>query len=198
MNTEGQPDFNKKIEELTNQYYSHNKKNVFFKSSQKMDCAAQVTNQIGIDELIQKTIYLIPNTNCVFMDYTVFKTYATPENYQKIVGYILSLFDYCIENYEYYDAYVNLDTFTISAAERYKSIINLFLNTCMTSECQYSIKLRNMYICNTPNTFKNISNVLMPFIDQTVKQKILLSDKKHSVELLNNLLSKKGGVRGEP
>jgi len=188
MNTECESEFNKKIEELKNQYYSTNKKNVFFKTNQKMECAAQVTNQIGIDELIQKTIYLIPNTNSVYLDYTVFKTYATPENYQKIVGYILSLFDYCIENYEYYDAYVNLDTFTISAAERYKSIINLFLNKCMTSECQYSIKLRNMYICNTPNTFQNISNVLMPFIDPTVKQKILLSDKKQSVELLKNLM----------
>jgi hypothetical protein len=196
MNTNCESEFTKKIEELTNQYYSDNKKNTFFKSNQKMECAATITNQIGIDELIQRTIYLIPNTNSVFMDYTMFKTYATPENYNKIIGYILSLFDYCIKNYEYYDAYVNLDSFTISAAERYKSIIGLFLNKCMTSDCQYSIKLKNMFICNTPNTFNNISKVLMPFIDPVVKEKIIVYDKKCSAELLNNLLSKREGSEG--
>jgi hypothetical protein len=82
------PDFSKRINELTSQYYSDNKKNMFFKSNQKMECASVVSNQIGINELIQNTIFLIPDTNSVFMDYTVFKTYATPDNYPKIVNYI--------------------------------------------------------------------------------------------------------------
>jgi len=187
MNPICESEFSKKIEELTNQYYSDNKKNLFFKSGQKLECAATITNQIGIDELIQKTIYVIPNTNCVFMDYNIFKTYATPENYSKIVNYILSLFDYCIHNYGEYYAHVNLDTFTISGAERYKSIIECFLLNCMSSECQYSLRLKNMYIYNTPNTFQNISKLLMPFVDQLVKKKIIMYDKKCSVELLNNL-----------
>jgi len=190
MNTEGQIDFNKRIEELTNQYYSDNKKNTFFKSSQKIECATTITNQIGIDELIQKTIYVIPNTNCVFMDYTVFKTYATPDNYNKIVGYILSLFDYCIAKYGEYYAHVNLDSFTISAAERYKNLIECFLTNCMSSESQYSFKLKHMLIYNTPNTFNNISKLLMPFIDPLVRQKIMFYDKKCSGELITRLLSK--------
>ena len=190
MNTEGQIDFNKRIEELTNQYYSDNKKNTFFKSSQKMECATTVTNEIGIDALIQKTIYIIPNTNCVFMDYTIFKTYATPDNYNKIVGYILSLFDYCIANYGEYYAHVNLDSFTISAAERYKNLIECFLTNCMSSESQYSFKLKHMLIYNTPNTFNNISKLLMPFIDPLVRQKIMFYDKKCSGELITKLLSK--------
>ena len=184
----------KRIAELTNQYYSDNKKNVFFKSNQKLDCATQVTNQIGINELIQKTIYLIPNTNLVFMDYTVFKTYATPENYSKIVSYILSLFDYCISNYGDFCAHVNLDSFTISAAERYKNIIECFLTNCMSSESQYSLRLKTMHIYNTPTTFQNISKLLMPFIDQLVKHKIIFYDKKTSGDLIDNLLYKKGGV----
>jgi hypothetical protein len=190
MNTEGQIDFNKRIEELTNQYYSDNKKNTFFKSSQKMECATTVTNEIGIDALIQKTIYIIPNTNCVFMDYTIFKTYATPDNYNKIVGYILSLFDYCIAKYGEYYAHVNLDSFTISAAERYKNLIECFLTNCMSSESQYSFKLKHMLIYNTPNTFNNISKLLMPFIDPLVRQKIMFYDKKCSGELITRLLSK--------
>jgi hypothetical protein len=181
------PDFSKRINELTSQYYSDNKKNMFFKSNQKMECASVVSNQIGIDELIQNTIFLIPDTNSVFMDYTVFKTYATPDNYPKIVNYILTLFDYCITNYGNYNAHVNLDTFTISAADRYKDAINLFFINCMSSNSQYSAKLKNMFIYNTPNTFQNISKLLMPFIDPLVKQKIVLYDKKCSGDLLDTL-----------
>jgi hypothetical protein len=55
-----------------------------------------------------------------------------------------------------------------------------------------------MYIYNTPNTFNNISKLLMPFVDPIVKQKIVMYDKKCSGELLINLLSKKEGVRGSP
>jgi len=185
--------FNKKISELTNSYYSENKKNLFFKSSQKMDCASNVTNQIGIDNLIQNSVYIIPNTNFVFMDYTVFKTYATPENYSKIVNYILTLFDYCINTFGEYTTYVNLDTFTISAAQRYKSVIELFLNTCMSSNTEYSIRITKMFICNTPNTFHNISNILNPFIDQNVKSKIVLIDKTSSKDVLNSLFCQKDG-----
>jgi hypothetical protein len=188
MNTNSElENFNKRISELTNQYYSDNKKNMFFKSSQKMDCAAAVTNQIGIDELIQKTVYIIPNTNSVFMDYIVFKTYATPENYNKIVNFILTLFDYCITTYGDYIVYVNLESFTVSAAQRYKNVIDLFLRNCMASNTQYSIKIKNMIICNTPNTFQNIAKFLTPFIDPIVKTKIVLCDKEESKEVFKNI-----------
>ena len=188
MNTNSElENFNKRIAELTNQYYSDNKKNTFFKTAQKMDCAATVTNQIGIDELIQKTVYIIPNTNSVFMDYIVFKTYATPENYNKIVNFILTLFDYCITTFGDYIVYVNLESFTVSAAQRYKNVIDLFLRNCMASNTQYSIKIKNMIICNTPNTFQNISKFLTPFIDPNVKTKIVLCDKEESKEVFNKI-----------
>jgi hypothetical protein len=186
MNTDSKL-FQKKIEELTNQYYTDNKKNLLIRSIQKMDCASQVTNQIGIDELIHKTIYLVPNTNNIFIDYTIFKTYAIPENYSKIVEYILKLFDYCIDNYGEYNSHVNLDTFTISAAERYKSIIECFLTHCISSNSEYSLKLKCLYIYNTPNTFQNISKILMKFIDPIVKKKFIFYDKKTSGDILRKL-----------
>jgi hypothetical protein len=180
MNTEGQIDFNKRIEELTNQYYSDNKKNTFFKSSQKMECATTVTNEIGIDALIQKTIYIIPNTNCVFMDYTVFKTYATPDNYNKIVGYILSLFDYCIANYGEYYAHVNLDSFTISSLERYKSIINIFIDNCLKKNSGYTFIINKINILNTPKSFDSIINSVKHFFNKDVYQKIVVCNEEDS------------------
>ena len=59
-------------------YYTDNKKNVVFnKSSQKYDLAEKVCSEYGFETLIQRTIYIIPNTNKVFMDYLVLRTRQT-------------------------------------------------------------------------------------------------------------------------
>jgi hypothetical protein len=181
-------DFSKKIKQLTDQYYTDNKKNTFFKTKQKMDCASTVANLIGIDELIRQTVFVIPNTNRVFLNYPLFKTYATPDNYLQIVQYILVQFDYCIQQYGNYSTHVNLDTFTISAAERYKHVVELFLQHCMVNNNDFSSRLTNMYIYYTPATFQNISKVLSAFIHPIVKEKIVLYDKKESPALMENIL----------
>jgi len=187
MNTSN--DFNEKINNLTNQFYSEHKKKTLFKSTQKFDCATSITNSIGIDELIKRTIFIMPNTKSVFLDYTIFKTYATPDNYHQIINHILSLFKICIQNYGTYECHVNLDSFTITAAQRYKDIINLFLDNCMTpnTECEYSVLITTMYIYNTPITFQNISKILMPLIDPIVKKKIVFYDKANSQKPLSEL-----------
>jgi hypothetical protein len=190
MNTESQPDFSQKISELTNQYYSDNRKNTFFKTKQKMDCAATIAAAIGIDDLIAQTVFVIPNTNRVFLNYPLFKTFATPETYARIVSFILVCFEYCIEHYGNYSTHVNLDTFTISAAERYKSVVELFLQNCMNSNNDFSSRLTNMHIYYTPATFQNISKLLSAFIHPLVKEKIVLYDKKESPALMDAALLK--------
>ena len=60
---------------IQNQYYSKNTKNRIFKKDQKIDCAQYVTQHISLDELIENTLYYVPNTNILIYDYTVYKTY---------------------------------------------------------------------------------------------------------------------------
>jgi hypothetical protein len=184
-------DFMAKINQLTTQYYSDNKKNLFYKNAQKQECANTITNTIGIEELMHKTCFIINDTNCVFIDYVIFKTFAVPENYEQLVEYILSLFNYCIQRYGVYEAHINLNSFTISAAERYKTIISLFINKCMVdnNSC-YSEKITKMGIYNTPNTFNSISKILLPLVDNNVKQKIVLYDKNNSNDILRELFSR--------
>lgn len=187
MNPSKSVEFMDKINDLKNQYYSDNKKNVFFKSTQKSECANIITSNIGLDELIYQTCYILKDTNKVFLDYVVFKSYAVPENYDRIVEYILSLFDYCIEHYNGYETHLNLNSFTLSAAERYKNIINIFLQKCMVTNSDYSDKIIKFYIYNTPATFSSISKILMPLVDPIVKKKIVLYDKNDSSGLLKTL-----------
>jgi len=179
--------FSDKIARLTNQYYSENKKKTFFKNDQKKNFASSITNSIGFDELISNTFYIIPNTQSIFIDYTVFKLYTIPEYYNEVVIYISSLIDQCICKYGNFNVHINIDTFTMSAAERYKHVISIFLNKCISTNSGYCLKLHKMFIYNTPNTFQTISKMLMPLIDNEVKSKIVLYDKNDSEEFLKIL-----------
>ena len=140
-----------KVNELKNTYYSDNGKNVLFKNKQKFECANNIINSIGIDDLIRKTIYIIQDTNNVYIDYTLFKLFATPEQYNRIVDYAISAINFSINKYGSYEVHINLDTFTVSAAERYKHIIIIFLNSCrdrsLYSGC-FSLNRANVFLTN--------------------------------------------------
>jgi hypothetical protein len=172
-------DFLDKINELTNKFYVEKGKNTIFKKKQKFDCATTIVDTLGFDNLLNKTIYIITDTNRVFIDYTLFKLYATPENYNKITDHAIFLINYCVEKYGNYETYINLDTFTVSSAERYKQIIQIFINKCIVSNSEYSTKLVKLCIYNTPKTFNIISNILLPLFDPAIKNKIVLFDKEN-------------------
>jgi 5'-3' exonuclease len=76
------------LEQYKNEYYSENTKNRIFKSKQKIDCAVKIAAQVSMDDLLSKSMYIIPNTKKVFIDYSIFKLYAHPGIYDKIINYI--------------------------------------------------------------------------------------------------------------
>jgi len=149
------------LEQYKNEYYNENSKNVVFKTKQKMDCAAKIAAQVSLEDLLSKTMYIIPNTNKVFIDYTVFKIYAHPGIYDKIINYIQGLFNICIVNYDGFEAHVDLKSFTVSAAHRYKDIIDVFYQTALRNGTVYYKKLDVMYIYNTPTTITDIAKIFL-------------------------------------
>jgi hypothetical protein len=183
-------DFLNKIQELQNNFYSTNQKNMLFKAKQKEECASIISNQLSLEDLLHNTFFIIPNTNKIFIDYLVFKTFIHPSNYNIALNHIISLTTYCINKYNEYEVHINLNTFTISAAQRYKDVVKLYTDYCLSSDTQFSNTLTGMFIYNTPNVMDNIITILGPFIDNTVKRKIHLKNKSESPELIKLLLSK--------
>jgi len=111
------------IKEFQNNYYSVNKKNFFFKKQQKIDCATEISEKCDINTLLNNSVFIIPNTNSIFFDYTIFKVFANPANYNNIINHINHLINYCIQYFERYNVHINLSSFTITAYERYKKLI---------------------------------------------------------------------------
>ena len=164
-----------KITELQTQYYKQHPKTIIFnKSHQKLDCASTITQNIQIDKLFAKTVYILPNTNQIHFDYLLFKTYGHPAIYEAIVNYIINLVTNCIKQHNTFELHVNMQSFTMTAAQRYKDVIQLFCIRCLQRDQndKLSSHLINMYIYNSPKMIGTLSNLFAGFIDDAIRAKI--------------------------
>lgn len=181
-------DFKIEAKQIQDDFFSTSKKNIFFKSSQKNECAEYISNSFKEEDLINKTVFVIDNVN-IFFDYNIFKLYATNKTYPVILKHILLLVNKCIEKYRYYEFHIDLNTFSVTAAERYKNFIEQFVESCINSNTAYSYYLNSFNIYNTPSSFELIKNIFIRFIPNEVKNKLITFSKQDSTEKLNKLLS---------
>jgi hypothetical protein len=182
-------DFASKIENIRNSFYQKQSKNIFFTSKQKLNLANTVSTSLNLEDLINKTVYVIHDTNKVYLDYTIFKLFANPSNYEILVTYIVQLFTICIEKYNFFEVHINLESFSVSACHRYKEVIENFMNECMKHDTLFTEKITIMHIYNIPHVFENIQKILTPLIHETVKKKIELHKKIESPAMITALLS---------
>lgn len=178
------------IDEINNykeDFYSKNSKNVIFKKNQKNELAQEISNQFDINRLLNSTAFQIKNTENIFFDYTVFKLFANETNYNYIIQHVMNIFNHCIVHFNKIVVHVNLDTFSVSAAERYKNIIILFNNACISSESDYESKIPNWYIYNTPNVLNMIHRLLKNIIDPNIIKKAQMYPKYESPSKLKEL-----------
>lgn len=176
------------INRLKHDFYLKQQKNIFFNSKQKLECANVVSNSFNIQDLMQQTFLLIPNTNNVYINYELFKMFVNPQIYADVIMYIRNLFTYCIDTYGNYNVYLNLNTFTVSAAQRYKDLIVLYNNECLIYNSKLADNMNSFTIYNTPSVIGTISTLLSPLIESNVKQKIVLYNKTDSVKLFDEFL----------
>ena len=180
---------NTMISKLTNEFYSSQRKHIFFKKNQKMECAEFVNNNMNLNELIKKTIFVIPNTNSIYFDYPLFKCYGTMDNYKSVVNFLLYEINFIIIKYGTFNIHVNLLSFTMSAAERYTQAIQMFCNECFKNvEIKYIDSMDTMYIYNTPNMISAISTALIRFTNESIKDKMVYYSKEESVAILEKLI----------
>ena len=175
------------IQRLQDQYYKQENKNTFFKKQQKANCAQQIEAQLGINELISKTTHIIPNTNQLWIDYLVFKTYATSQNYSLIISAIMRLIASIVQQHGSFEIHINLNTFTISAAERYKEGVYMFFDECIAQQTTFDESMVKMRIYNTPSMMDSIFTFFSPVVSNEVKRKIVFCSKKNSNEQITQL-----------
>jgi hypothetical protein len=173
------------IHNLQNQYYNINNKNSFFKKKQKYECADLVTNQIGIDTMLTKCIFIFDNSK-IFIDYTIFKTFANPNNYHDLTLFLARTINDTIHKHKTFEIHINLDTLTISAVERYSAIITSFAEHGQNNN--YDKYLTKLELYNTPCFISTTTSILNTFISPKVKNMVKFYKKSESAEPLKNIL----------
>ena len=170
----------KEIDNIKDEFYSESGKNVFFKKSQKYDCAKKIVSKISLDVLLNRTCLIIEGTNCVHIDYPIMKTYASPEIFELIAEYIFSRFDYLKINYPTFEVALNLDGFSISAAERYKILIEIFCRKCFQRNAGFAFVVTQFVVYNAPSVIDTVKQIVSPFIEDHMKHKLFVVPKKES------------------
>jgi hypothetical protein len=79
-----------------------------------------------------------------------------------------------------------LKSFTVSAAHRYKDIIDVFYNTALKNGAMYYTKLDVMYVYNTPNTITDIAKL---FLNPDIIPRVKTFTKEESDDKIKMLFS---------
>lgn len=177
------------IEEYQNKYYSTNKKSVIFKSNEKTALANEIAQNFNMETLLDMMCFPVPDKNIVVIDYLIFKLFANPNNYELITNHILGNFHQKITVYGNFQCHLNIHSFTVSAAQRYKSMIEIFCKNALASNTPYSEKIQIFAIYNAPCMLQQISNIFLPFVNPNVKDKVTIYDKNDSNTCWNHFSS---------
>ena len=178
------------LKKAQDDYYSNNKKNVFFKKEQKFECAESLSQQFDIHQIIAASVFVIPDTNRVYMDYPMFKMYANPENYLLIAQRFITIINELIHKYGVYEMHLNINGFTVSAAERYIPLIRLYCQECLKdpSLSRYD-KMSQLYTYYTPLVMSNIVPIIAKVSEPGLRDKMTNYSKQESGEFLKQLLN---------
>ncbi len=165
------------LEKFKDAYYTENPKNKIFKKQQKFDLADKITEKFDIRMLIERAIYIIPGTNKLYLDYPAMKLFVNPNNYMYLIQYTQSLLPDCIKEYGSFECHLNMDTFTATAAERHKNLVQMFCEYD-DGNIDYTDYLTRIIVINTPSSIDMIAKILMKFIEPDIKAKIVLTKKE--------------------
>ena len=180
-------DLHREIEQVRDDYYADHVKNTFFKKQQKFDCAKLVTSHIPLELLLNQSCRILPSTAKIYIDYPFIKTFASPEVFEAIADHVFRVFLQAMTEFGTINVHLNLEGFTVSAAERYKQIVISFCDKCLIGNTGFSTVIECFMIYNIPSSIDHIKQIFMPFMLEAVKKRAKLISKRDSEPLLREL-----------
>jgi hypothetical protein len=171
------------IVQLQEKYYNKNNKNIFYKKDQKLDCANMISQQLDINFLFEKTLFILHHGE-IYFDYTIFKTYIHPEIFNDFLEYVNNISLQYIDKLPTYTLHLNFQSISISAFERYWPLVRQIMNKFPVN----GNKMEKTHIYYTPAIVDQIMKVMNPFI-VNFRDKIIFYSKTESPEKISELFS---------
>ena len=164
-----------KIQAAKSDFYASNQKNVLFKKNQKFDCATNVMEGLDENEVFNR-IFMTRNNEFVF-NYAVFKTVAHPELYERMGEHMFKTAKRLIDTYGKYNLILDCNGITVSGIERYKDFVSTVSQQGLKRGANLLQSMEKIYIYNPPSFVNYGMQVLIPLVDPTLGQKIVLIPK---------------------
>jgi hypothetical protein len=186
MNNQSLVDNILKVQE---EYYTKYTKQVFFKKTQKNNCAKNVVDNFSLDELISKTVFLIPNTNGIYIDYIIFKSFATTDNYGEIIERLIGLIKTVIYEFGHFELHLGLKSFSVTAIERYREVFELYYVKCCKHGLYYKDEIiSKINIYHTPSVITMLSKIIIKYTEPSIKNKMVYYSNEESDKKIKELM----------
>jgi len=113
--------------------------------------------------LLSNTVYILPTTsdnisNRIFIDFVNFKRFINRSHFNQVVDYFIGLIIEILKKYETIELHLNLKSFSVTAAEKYKDLVLLFYERYQVN---YINRINSVYVYNTPHVFETIKNIFV-------------------------------------
>jgi hypothetical protein len=176
------------LEQFKNDYYSNNSKNILFKKSQKKDIAKHVSNNFNLEDLIKKTVFVIPETHHIMVDYSLFKNYAHDDNYTEIIRYSRTLIENVARNHQKFTIHAHIGSLTITSMERHRKFIEFINELYLNGDNGLSQYFMELYMYYPPSMIDSIFSFIRPFLDPAIISKMIVVSKTDSEQVYPKLL----------
>lgn len=172
------------IQNAQNNYYQNNAKHTFFKNKQKLDCSQHVANNVDLQKMLACTAFIVPNTNIIYYNYMVFKTYGNEVTHVPLYQHVNHLVQTIFETYDTFEFHINLKTFTVSACQRY---YNLIVSSIDDNKV-FTDKMTKLVVYNTPALIDQVTRLLSKSIkDILPKVEYFHKESDEKIKILFNL-----------
>lgn len=148
-----------------------------------------LTDVLQFKILVSNAVFILPNTNAIYINYSVFNSFAVLSKYDVALFHFFNLIDDVLKDFSTYQLHINLKTFTVSAIEKYHNLIFLIYKKGFYDAYINYIETICVYHC--PSVFETLKNVFITIFnikDYTMEP--ILYSKKESDELLCQLLAR--------
>ena len=112
--------------------------------------------------------------NRLLFNYTMFKTIIHPAIYIDFIHFIFQQNDTILQTHSMYDVIVDFKGLTMTGVERYKGFVTLLSNEGQRNGKNFLQKMGQVRIINPPFMISNIGKILLPLMDQVVRDKIVI------------------------
>lgn len=165
-----------KIQKAKQEYYSEHQKNIVFKNNQKIDCASHVVKQIDPNLVYAQIISI--QENRIVINYPLFKLVANPTIYLDLANRIFRVTGEILKTYKNYDVYINLQSISMSAFERYADFVKVVSAEGLKNGNNFLKSLGKVYLDNSPSFAETGYKMIQSFLDPIIKERIIIIPKQ--------------------